>query len=272
MPNQDPRPRLDAVDAQSDASRQQPRGCPGPGGQSRSDPAGLQRDRWNRAHDCAGPGCAHRPALLGRTGRRRRRVARRHGRTRGRHRRARTHPRVEPRLRRRAQDRHRQLERQGHRHHRRRLHLPARGTADAGREARAGRHGRRRACACHRAAWRGSGAREMATQPIRQLPGGTAHSRISTRACASCGAMPCCGISICCPTASRSRARSRWPCWPMATMSSTSRSSTPNASGGRRSGPAHFFSFMLLVVRAIVLFNPLKVFLPLGSALFLSAC
>lgn len=32
---------------------------------------------------------------------------------------------------------------------------------------------------------------------------------------------------------------------------------------------SHFFSFMLLVVRAIVLFNPLKVFLPLGSALFL---
>jgi glycosyltransferase involved in cell wall biosynthesis len=33
--------------------------------------------------------------------------------------------------------------------------------------------------------------------------------------------------------------------------------------------PAHFFSFMLLVVRAIVLFNPLKVFLPLGTLLFL---
>ncbi len=32
---------------------------------------------------------------------------------------------------------------------------------------------------------------------------------------------------------------------------------------------SHFFSFMLLVVRAIVLFNPLKVFLPLGGALFL---
>jgi hypothetical protein len=31
----------------------------------------------------------------------------------------------------------------------------------------------------------------------------------------------------------------------------------------------HFLSFMLLVVRAIVLFNPLKVFLPLGAALFL---
>lgn len=34
---------------------------------------------------------------------------------------------------------------------------------------------------------------------------------------------------------------------------------------------SHFFSFMLLVVRAIVLFNPLKVFLPLGTALFLLA-
>jgi hypothetical protein len=33
--------------------------------------------------------------------------------------------------------------------------------------------------------------------------------------------------------------------------------------------PKHFFSFMLLVVRAIVLFNPLKVFLPLGTVLFL---
>jgi hypothetical protein len=32
---------------------------------------------------------------------------------------------------------------------------------------------------------------------------------------------------------------------------------------------AHFVSFMLLVVRAIVLFNPLKVFLPLGAVLFL---
>lgn len=32
---------------------------------------------------------------------------------------------------------------------------------------------------------------------------------------------------------------------------------------------SHFGSFMLLVVRAIVLFNPLKVFLPLGGALFL---
>ncbi len=33
--------------------------------------------------------------------------------------------------------------------------------------------------------------------------------------------------------------------------------------------PSHFGSFMLLVVRAIVLFNPLKVFLPLGAVLFL---
>ncbi len=32
---------------------------------------------------------------------------------------------------------------------------------------------------------------------------------------------------------------------------------------------AHFASFMLLVVRAVVLFNPLKVFLPLGAFLFL---
>jgi len=32
---------------------------------------------------------------------------------------------------------------------------------------------------------------------------------------------------------------------------------------------AHFASFILLVVRAIVLFNPLKVFLPLGALLFL---
>lgn len=33
--------------------------------------------------------------------------------------------------------------------------------------------------------------------------------------------------------------------------------------------PGHFTSFILLVVRMIVLFNPLKVFLPLGAALFL---
>jgi glycosyltransferase involved in cell wall biosynthesis len=33
---------------------------------------------------------------------------------------------------------------------------------------------------------------------------------------------------------------------------------------------SHFGSFMLLAVRAIVLFNPLKVFLPLGAVLFLS--
>ena len=44
---------------------------------------------------------------------------------------------------------------------------------------------------------------------------------------------------------------------------------------GRRSGsskirPSHFGSFMLLVVRAMVLFNPLKVFLPLGSVLFVA--
>jgi len=32
---------------------------------------------------------------------------------------------------------------------------------------------------------------------------------------------------------------------------------------------SHFFSFILLVVRAIVLFNPLKVFLPLGAIAFL---
>jgi glycosyltransferase involved in cell wall biosynthesis len=33
---------------------------------------------------------------------------------------------------------------------------------------------------------------------------------------------------------------------------------------------SHFGSFMLLVVRAIVLFNPLKVFLPMGALLFLA--
>jgi hypothetical protein len=42
---------------------------------------------------------------------------------------------------------------------------------------------------------------------------------------------------------------------------------------GRRTGtskirPNHFSSFVLLVVRMVVLFNPLKVFLPLGAALF----
>jgi len=33
--------------------------------------------------------------------------------------------------------------------------------------------------------------------------------------------------------------------------------------------PSHFVSFILLVVRAIVLFNPLKVFLPVGGVVFL---
>ena len=42
---------------------------------------------------------------------------------------------------------------------------------------------------------------------------------------------------------------------------------------GKRTGsskirPSHFFNFILLVVRAIVLFNPLKVFLPLGAIVF----
>jgi hypothetical protein len=32
--------------------------------------------------------------------------------------------------------------------------------------------------------------------------------------------------------------------------------------------PTDFFSFLLLVLRAIVLFNPLRVFLPLGTVLF----
>jgi hypothetical protein len=32
---------------------------------------------------------------------------------------------------------------------------------------------------------------------------------------------------------------------------------------------AHFASFIMLVVRAVVLFNPLKVFIPFGALLFL---
>lgn len=39
--------------------------------------------------------------------------------------------------------------------------------------------------------------------------------------------------------------------------------------GDSKIRPSHFGSFMLLAVRAIVLFNPLKVFLPLGGFLFL---
>jgi glycosyltransferase involved in cell wall biosynthesis len=44
---------------------------------------------------------------------------------------------------------------------------------------------------------------------------------------------------------------------------------------GRRAGKskiraAHFMSFVLLVVRSMVLFNPLKIFLPLGGVLFLA--
>ncbi|MGH9387712.1 MAG: glycosyltransferase family 2 protein [Vicinamibacterales bacterium] len=38
--------------------------------------------------------------------------------------------------------------------------------------------------------------------------------------------------------------------------------------GDSKIRPSHFGSFILLVVRAIVLFNPLKVFLPLGALLF----
>jgi len=40
-------------------------------------------------------------------------------------------------------------------------------------------------------------------------------------------------------------------------------------SGHSKIRAGHFFNFVLLVVRAIVLFNPLKVFLPLGGAVFL---
>ncbi|MEO6222682.1 MAG: glycosyltransferase family 2 protein [Vicinamibacterales bacterium] len=39
-------------------------------------------------------------------------------------------------------------------------------------------------------------------------------------------------------------------------------------SGDSKIRAGHFFNFVLLVVRAIVLFNPLKVFLPLGAAVF----
>ena len=39
--------------------------------------------------------------------------------------------------------------------------------------------------------------------------------------------------------------------------------------GSSKIRPSHFGSFMLLAVRAIVLFNPLKVFIPLGLMLFL---
>ncbi len=39
-------------------------------------------------------------------------------------------------------------------------------------------------------------------------------------------------------------------------------------SGQSKIRPSHFGSFMLLVVRATVLFNPLKVFLPIGAVLF----
>ena len=38
--------------------------------------------------------------------------------------------------------------------------------------------------------------------------------------------------------------------------------------GSSKMRPGHFFNFILLVVRAIVLFNPLKVFLPLGAIVF----
>jgi hypothetical protein len=40
-------------------------------------------------------------------------------------------------------------------------------------------------------------------------------------------------------------------------------------SGHSKIRPGHFVSFILLVVRTIVLFNPLKVFLPLGALVFL---
>ena len=39
--------------------------------------------------------------------------------------------------------------------------------------------------------------------------------------------------------------------------------------GDSKIRPSHFAAFVLLVVRAIVLFNPLKVFLPIGTVLFL---
>jgi len=40
-------------------------------------------------------------------------------------------------------------------------------------------------------------------------------------------------------------------------------------SGQSKIRAGHFVSFILLVVRSIVLFNPLKVFLPLGAIVFL---
>ncbi len=39
--------------------------------------------------------------------------------------------------------------------------------------------------------------------------------------------------------------------------------------GDSKIRPRHFIDFLILVLRTVVLFNPLKVFLPLGSALFL---
>jgi hypothetical protein len=41
-------------------------------------------------------------------------------------------------------------------------------------------------------------------------------------------------------------------------------------SGQSKIRAGHFVSFILLVVRSIVLFNPLKVFLPLGAIIFLA--
>lgn len=41
--------------------------------------------------------------------------------------------------------------------------------------------------------------------------------------------------------------------------------------GGSKIRPAHAFDFLLLIVRTIVYFNPLRVFLPLGAALFIAA-
>ena len=145
---------------------------------------------------------------------------------------------------------------------------PPESAADAGREARRGRHGRRRACALSSGvAWirkpgkwllnsfasylvgrhipdLNSGLRVMRRDAVLRylhlLPDGFSFTSTITMALLANGHHVVYEPIVYTKRVGRSKIR-----------------------------PAHFFSFMLLVVRAIVLFNPLKVFLPLGTALFL---
>ena len=66
-------------------------------------------------------------------------------------------------------------------------------------------------------------------------------------------------------TGSRSRRRSRSRSSATGSRSTTCRSTTGSASASRRSAPHHAYDFLIVILRVIVLFNPLKVFVPVAD-------